>query len=151
MNGLIDEVEIFNRALSQSEIQAIVTADTAGKCKGVVTAASRCDQSLWKYVYSPQRLKVVQFCITVRGSIVTTSSEDDGDIHIKVKLDSRYAYLLNRFNRTEEGGNLVVELICVEPPTISQAELTCGKFHQRITVPNVGSSVSITGALVTES
>ena len=32
--GLIDEVEIFNRALSQAEIQAIVRADTAGKCKG---------------------------------------------------------------------------------------------------------------------
>jgi hypothetical protein len=31
--GLIDEVEIFNRALSQSEIQSIFNADTAGKCK----------------------------------------------------------------------------------------------------------------------
>jgi hypothetical protein len=31
--GLIDEVEIFNRALSQSEIQAIFTAASAGKCK----------------------------------------------------------------------------------------------------------------------
>ena len=31
--GLIDEVEIFNRALFQSEIQAIVRADTAGKCR----------------------------------------------------------------------------------------------------------------------
>ncbi len=31
--GALDEVEIFNRALSQTEIQAIVTADSAGKCK----------------------------------------------------------------------------------------------------------------------
>ncbi len=31
--GLIDEVEIFNRALSQAEIQAIVNAGSAGKCK----------------------------------------------------------------------------------------------------------------------
>jgi hypothetical protein len=30
--GLIDEVEIFNRALSESEIQAIFYADSAGKC-----------------------------------------------------------------------------------------------------------------------
>jgi CSLREA domain-containing protein len=35
--GQIDEVEIFSRALSQSEIQAIVTADSAGKCKSPVT------------------------------------------------------------------------------------------------------------------
>jgi hypothetical protein len=31
--GLIDEVEIFNRALSSQEIRAIYLADTAGKCK----------------------------------------------------------------------------------------------------------------------
>jgi hypothetical protein len=32
-NGLLDEVEIFNRALSQAEIQAIFGAGEAGKCK----------------------------------------------------------------------------------------------------------------------
>lgn len=32
-SGQIDELEIFNRALSQSEIQSIVNADSAGKCK----------------------------------------------------------------------------------------------------------------------
>jgi hypothetical protein len=32
-NGLIDEVELFNRALSQAEIQAIFDAGSAGKCK----------------------------------------------------------------------------------------------------------------------
>lgn len=32
-NGVIDEVEIFNRALDQSEIQALYAAGTAGKCK----------------------------------------------------------------------------------------------------------------------
>ncbi len=31
-NGLIDEVEIFNRALSQSEIQALYNAGSDGKC-----------------------------------------------------------------------------------------------------------------------
>jgi hypothetical protein len=32
-NGVIDEVEIFNRALSQAEVLAIFNAGTAGKCK----------------------------------------------------------------------------------------------------------------------
>ncbi|HVQ39504.1 MAG TPA: Calx-beta domain-containing protein [Pyrinomonadaceae bacterium] len=36
--GQLDEVEIFNRALAQSEINAIVAADTAGKCKPVIPA-----------------------------------------------------------------------------------------------------------------
>lgn len=33
INGLIDEVEIFNRALTQPEINSIYTAGSAGKCK----------------------------------------------------------------------------------------------------------------------
>ena len=33
VNGLIDEVEIFNRALTASEIQSIYNAGSAGKCK----------------------------------------------------------------------------------------------------------------------
>ena len=32
-NGDLDEVELFNRALSQGEIQNIYTAGTSGKCK----------------------------------------------------------------------------------------------------------------------
>jgi hypothetical protein len=32
-NGLIDEVEVFNRALTQAEIQAIFNAGSAGKCR----------------------------------------------------------------------------------------------------------------------
>ena len=35
--GLIDEVELFNRALSQPEIEAIYNAGSAGKCKGTAT------------------------------------------------------------------------------------------------------------------
>lgn len=37
-SGLIDEVEVFNRALSQAEIQAIVAAGSAGKCKTAAVA-----------------------------------------------------------------------------------------------------------------
>ena len=40
LNGLIDEVEIFNRALSASEIQAIAHAER-GKCKATPTPRHR--------------------------------------------------------------------------------------------------------------
>jgi hypothetical protein len=36
--GLIDEVEVFGRALSPSEVQAIYDAGAAGKCKGDISA-----------------------------------------------------------------------------------------------------------------
>jgi uncharacterized repeat protein (TIGR01451 family) len=44
--GLIDEVEIYNRALSSSEIQAIYNAGSAGKCK----AATGADLAITKTV-----------------------------------------------------------------------------------------------------
>lgn len=34
LDGLLDEISIYNRTLTPSEIQAIVAADSAGKCKG---------------------------------------------------------------------------------------------------------------------
>lgn len=48
--GLIDEVEVFNRALSASEIQAIYNAGSAGKCRdddndGVVNTNDNCPLS----------------------------------------------------------------------------------------------------------
>ncbi len=33
MNGILDEISVYNRALSGSELQAIVNAGSAGKCK----------------------------------------------------------------------------------------------------------------------
>jgi hypothetical protein len=50
-NGLIDEVEVFHRALAASEILAIVAAGSAGKCKdadgdGVPDAQDDCPQSI---------------------------------------------------------------------------------------------------------
>jgi len=44
MVGLIDEVEIFNRALSQTEIQSIVNAQSAGKCKRLCQLCDFCNQ-----------------------------------------------------------------------------------------------------------
>ena len=38
--GGLDEIDLFNRALSQSEIAAIVTADSAGKCVPTPTVAT---------------------------------------------------------------------------------------------------------------
>jgi hypothetical protein len=42
-DGLIDEVELFNRALSDSEIQAIFSAFSAGKCKRSACDCQCCD------------------------------------------------------------------------------------------------------------
>ena len=40
-NSVIDEVEVFNRALTQAELQGIVNAGTAGKCKTTTTTNTK--------------------------------------------------------------------------------------------------------------
>ncbi|MCP9496209.1 MAG: hypothetical protein MSG64_17310 [Pyrinomonadaceae bacterium MAG19_C2-C3] len=45
--GLIDEVEIFNRALSQTEIQSIFNADAAGKCGKVPSPSNAATSVMW--------------------------------------------------------------------------------------------------------
>ncbi|HMG73352.1 MAG TPA: hypothetical protein VK582_07620 [Pyrinomonadaceae bacterium] len=92
-------------------------------------------------------------CITVTGTVISTSPEKDGDVHIKVKLDSHYRHVLNHFNYTEQDGNLVVEPICVKTPEPDQhqAKMACGKFRQHIGKLKVRTRVSITGALVTDT
>jgi len=51
--GLIDELEIFNRALTDSEIFAIVNAGSAGKCWAGVTGAVPVDLMLFKSAPNP--------------------------------------------------------------------------------------------------
>ena len=47
LNGDVDEVEIFNRALSASEIHAIFAAGSAGKCKALIS-----DLSAYPYAFN---------------------------------------------------------------------------------------------------
>jgi hypothetical protein len=53
-NGLIDEVSVYGRALSASEIQAIYSAGSAGKCKGTTAAGNFSGQ--WNTDYGPMSL-----------------------------------------------------------------------------------------------
>src|SRR5437762_2683140 len=50
--------------------------------------SSSCDPDLWKHVYNPSRLKVVNKCITATGVITESHAETDGDQHLLLKLDS---------------------------------------------------------------
>jgi hypothetical protein len=64
--GRIDEVEIFNRALAPSEIQAIFSAANAGKCKNQAPMA-RCQNV------------TVAACLAANASIDNGSFDPDGD------------------------------------------------------------------------
>ncbi len=68
----------------------------------IVTASEstpgKCDDSLWNHVYNPSRLQIVDKCITVTGIIDSIRSEQDGDLHIRLKLDPSHSHLVNQAN-----------------------------------------------------
>jgi hypothetical protein len=124
------------------------------------TPASQCDDSLWTHVYHPARLIVKQQCIAVTGTFVDATNgsepdgvrhEADGDTHGWLKLDSQFQNLLNAGNISDEGGNLVFEIVCKFPVTQPDAKTACQGFTNQVNLPAVGSHVRIIGSLVQDT
>ena len=114
----------------------------------VLTSTNQCDQTLWKHVYNPTRLQVVDNCKSVLGVIESKRVEKDGDYHIRVKLDPQFSNLINSANIKNQLGDLVVEPICVNKVTQADAVSACVNFHQNINIPPIGSHVNVTGSYV---
>ena len=107
----------------------------------------------------PSRLLVKQDCVTVTGIIVDATAnqshpqadgvrhEGDGDTHGWLKVDPQFASLINSGNTSDEGGNLVFELVCHYKVTQADAKPACVGFKDHTTIPPVGTHVAITGTL----
>jgi hypothetical protein len=102
------------------------------------------------YVYNPDRLSVQKACVYVTGVVDAVRREADGDLHILVHLDSKYAYLLTPANQGEELGDLVVEPVCVRMVTQLDAEASCAADPDPLQppFPTVGERVWMEGRYV---
>jgi len=117
---------------------------------------------LWQHVYHPSRLLVKQDCVTVTGVIVDATAgqanhqadgmrhEPDGDTHGWLQVDPQFAAMINAGNTSDEGGNLVFEIVCHYTVTQPDAQSACSGFADHMTIPPVGSHVAITGTFVQE-
>jgi len=122
-----------------------------------------CDPGISAHVYHPNRLIVKQECISVTGTIVDATAnqtkkepdgvrhEKDGDTHGWLKVDPEFENLLNDGNKTDEGGNLVFEIICKFPVTQPDAKSACQGYTDHVTLPPVGSHVRIIGRYVQDT
>ena len=122
--------------------------------------STQCDASLWSHVYHSQRLIVNQQCIAVTGAIVDASGgqridgvrhEKDGDTHGWLHVDSEFQNLLNAGNISDEGGNLVFEIVCRFPVTQPDAKSACQGYKDQVQLPAVGSHVRIVGTYVQDT
>jgi Bacterial SH3 domain len=125
------------------------------------STSAQCDDSLWDHVYNPQRLIVKQKCIAITGTTVDATNgtnadgvrhEADGDTHGWLKLDPAFTNLLNAGNLSDEGGNMVFEIVCKYRVTQGDAKAACPPTYQnQVQIPPVGSHVRIVGTYVQDT
>jgi uncharacterized protein YgiM (DUF1202 family) len=145
-----EEGWVWSKNIAVSAIPSLAPSTSAG-----------CDDSLWDHVYNPQRLIVKQKCIAVTGTTVDATSgknadgvrhEADGDTHGWLKLDADFTNLLNAGNLSDEGGNMVFEIVCKYRVTQADAKAACPQtYHNQVQLPPVGSHVRIVGTYVQDT
>src|SRR5438094_10209265 len=91
--------------------------------------------SISSHVYHPYRLQIVKSCITASGTVDRVIEEADGDVHLRTNLDQAYSSLTNSANDQYQYGDLVVEIICVNPPSQTDAQPSCQNYTNQIPVP----------------
>jgi hypothetical protein len=117
------------------------------------TSSSGCSDpaSISSHVYHPYRLQTVKSCITASGTVDSIIEESDGDVHVRLNLDQAYSNLTNSANDQYQYSDLVVEIICVNPPSQTDAIPACQNYTNQIPVPNVGQHITITGPYVLDT
>jgi uncharacterized protein YgiM (DUF1202 family) len=140
-----------------------LTSPTSPQAPSNITpgAAAQCDDSLCNHVYNPQRLIVKQKCISVTGTIVDAANgrrpdgvrhEADGDTHGWLNLEPQFENLLNAGNMSNEGGNLVFEIVCKFHVTQADAKAACPvTYNSPVQIPPVGSRVRKVGTYVQDT
>jgi hypothetical protein len=107
-------------------------------------------------VYLPFRLRVKNGCVKVSGTVDCLRHEDDGDIHIRLRVDPAYRRLLTPANAFQQcaghaGPHLVVEIIPQQGhlPFVTNSASRGGFVTPA--APGVGDHVTVTGPLVWDS
>ena len=100
------------------------------------------------HAYRPARLQLVAPCLRVIGTVVSSSVETDGDVHLNVRLDDAYRGLLVAGNDFEDG-TLIVEPVCQIPPLAADAIRVCAADRAPLAPPPaVGQHVWLEGRYV---
>jgi len=108
------------------------------------------------HVYNPGRLHVLASCVSVRGVIISARQEPDGDLHVLLKVDAdqrdpRGGRFTNNVNDAKQGGDLVLEPVCVGPVIQPDAVGACAGYHNPLVVPPRGAHVVVTGPWVLDA
>jgi hypothetical protein len=121
-------------------------------------------------VHHPARIKVLNPCIAVTGTVLSAHRNSDGDIKFNLKPDAGGQSLINERNETAQGGSLVCEIVPADQPGCvagKHVAVRLGLMERidrwfkgpyefgictgaAIPVPVVASHVSVVGPFVTD-
>jgi len=119
---------------------------------GPVPSSSCSDPAnISSHIYNSYRLQIVKSCITASGTVDRVIQEGDGDVHVRTILDQAYVNLTNSANDQYQYGDLVVEIICVNPPSQTDAIPASQNYTNQIPVPSAGQHITITGPYVLDT
>lgn len=136
-------------------ITAITCSHNSSKAQQVeeqrMNFTSDCDTTLWQHVYNPDRLEVVNSCLTVTGVIEETKADADGDQHMLLRLDKSFEQYVNERNIKKKNGCLVIEAICVNEVQKKKVGTACDGYVNNVVLPVVGAHVKVTGTYVNDT
>ncbi len=101
-------------------------------------AEEPCKEFVMDGVWGPERLRIVDGCVTVEGVVVShPNMVEDGDIVFDVELDPEYRYMLSTGSYVLRKGYIHVEIVPED--------------RDEVYVPMKGERVRITGAWVVDT
>jgi hypothetical protein len=107
------------------------------------------------HVYKPDRLETIDPCVALTGTIELERAEPDGDYHVRLRLDPGQSCggqpCTNTINDSQQAGDLVLEPVCENPVTQTDAQAACQGFQNPVIVPSVGSHVIAIGPFVLDT
>ncbi|HEX6627252.1 MAG TPA: hypothetical protein VF105_04810 [Gemmatimonadaceae bacterium] len=106
---------------------------------------------MWNHVWSPKRLQQLAPCISVTGTVLESTRDEDGDQHFLLRLDPDQKSLINKRNKKKKGGALVVEIVCANPTTQKKPRAACAGYTNSITLPQPGWRVRVSGSYVIDT
>ena len=113
-----------------------------------MASSSDCDPSLWDRVYHPERLQIVKNCIEITGTIKAVAQFGDGDAHILLLPDQKYAKLVNFFNKLYDRDSLILEIVCQGEIEEKEIADTCHGYQNQISRPIPGKHIRVWGDYV---
>lgn len=99
-------------------------------------------------MYNPARLQVINKCKIVTGVIAESNADEDGDQHMLLKLDNGQDELLTKRNFKKKQGDMVIETVCANKPTLKKVGHACDGYINKIQISQLGQHVKVTGSLV---